>query len=317
MLARNCEALVCHFRVPRFTPRWRVAFIRAVVYVFISMLGWSQQPPVSYHQLQQFGATQDFGIDSVDLTSLTVKFGPTLLHKAGRGLPLNLQLTYAASSTRPVFMGWLTPLQNLVGQATYSTIGCSNQGCGYNVQYVDPYGTSHGWQVSDGSGGWSCTAPCVTQDGTGLVLTPGIPYSIVTGPDGASLEVPSSTGSGFAPGGYKQDSNGNLISETSSTITDTLRGTIQVANFSPLMQVNPVNGPPAETYTYLDSSGASRTIAINYGFYSVDWTLPSSPCAPTYQPVSSNGLAYSQMNLPMSIGLPNDTSYTFSYETSP
>jgi RHS repeat-associated protein len=283
-----------------------------------SSIGFTQQN-LQENQFRQFGATQTFGVDSVDLTSLAVGLEIPILTEPGRGENLNLRLSYQATSIGAQYLGWTTPLQNLVGRGDKTILGCSTSGCGYKYTWADPFGTSHAWSLGTSANGYSCTA-CVASDGSGLILSPGT--NTITAPDGASWNVIFSSGTVFSPGGYAQDANGNRITETSAGVTDTLGHSHQVGNFSPLISKQNITctagacsgtPPPSETYSYIDSNGASQTVAINYQLVTVDSLIPPSPCASSYQPYSaSSGLE----NVPSSIAFPNGTRYAFTYEAS-
>ena len=97
------------------------------------------------NQVHQFGETQQFDVDSIDLASLTVKIDLPLMQKAGRGQNLLLKMSYAADSTvTDPLLGWTPIMQGLLGKVSYTLAGCGNQGCGYiNWVYTDTYGTQH------------------------------------------------------------------------------------------------------------------------------------------------------------------------------
>jgi len=315
-----------HSQFPRSTSHLALAR-RVAFFLFASFLTIAahSQANLQQNQLRQFGANQDFGADSVDLTSLTSNFEIPLLKKTGRGQNLDLHLSYAASSTLVQYAGWTSPLQNLVGQGTVSVIGCSNAGCGYKATWVDPFGVKHGWEFGTGRAGITCSNSCMTGDGSGLILSPATAGNTgtITARDGSSWKVVFSS-DGFTPGGSSGDGNGNQITESATSVQDTLGATIQLKNFSPL--TSPTNittyggvtsgtPPPAETYSYTDSNGNTQTVAINYSLETIDSVLPASTCASNYAipPSPYSGLG----NLPSSVSLPNSTSYSFLYEASP
>jgi hypothetical protein len=283
--------------------------------LFFSLSLQFAHPQGPSNQLNQFGESQDFGVDSIDLTSLAVRFDPTLLHKAGRGQNLDLRMSYVTDSVLSNrSLGWTPILQSLVGKVSYSLAGCGNHGCGYNKwQYTDPLGTLHDFPGALATSGVSPTKTSGTAtDGTGLVLTPGTPLATISGPSGASWQVPSAqAGQGFTPSGFIQDFNGNMVSETGTSITDTLGATVQVSNYTQIGNI--ISNPPPETYTFSDSTGASRSLTINTALYQITSTFPASPCQENYLTSSEINM---QLDLPLSISLPNGTAYTFLYEPS-
>ncbi|MGA3080564.1 MAG: hypothetical protein ABSD44_04175, partial [Terracidiphilus sp.] len=298
----------------------RAGLVLVSAFFIITFAARSQPSPPFPQQSQyrQFGATQDFGTDSIDLTSLAVEFDVPLFQKAGRGENLNLHLSYRATSTLAQYLGWATPLQNLVGQGSTTVIGCSNRGCGYRSMWTDPYGVTHWWDSGSPFG--------TAQDGSGLTLSAGSNgLTTITAADGASWNALFTNGTGFLPGGYAEDSNGNQLTETATAVTDTLGATIQVQNFSPLTThtnittyggVTSGTAPPAEIYSYVDSNATAQQVAINYMLATVDNILPASPCDSNYQQGATSSGFWGLNNLPSSITFPNGTAFSFLYEAS-
>jgi hypothetical protein len=281
----------------------------ALFFAFLAPCAFAQSPS---NQLNQFGEIQNLGVDSIDLTSLTARFDLILMHKAGRGQDLDLKVSYAADSILSYpLLGWTPVLQGLVGKVSYTIAGCSPGHCGYtNWIYTDLYGTQHHFRnaVYAVPGG---ATKGTADDGTGLVITPGLSISTISGPDGGSWQVPSAqTGKIFIPSGNRQDSNGNTISETSTSITDTLGWPIQVVNYTQVGHA--LTNPPSETYTYPDATGTSRTVAVNSAVYNLYLNVPVSPCSGAYQ--GAHSTESEPYDLPNSIMLPNGTGYTFQYE---
>jgi RHS repeat-associated protein len=302
-------------------------FFRAGLILTLSLLAGAssklvaQIPASNSGQLSKFGAIQDFGTDSIDLSSLNVHLDIPIFKKAGRGLNLNSHVTHnnVFSSSGASQFGWTTALQNLTGQVYYTQVGHGCQGY-IDWVYRDDYGTLHTFPAAI-SGTCGPTTPGTASDGTGLVLTPGMPLATVTGPNGATWQVasaPSSSPSPYVPSGNVTDANGNEITISTTGIIDTLGAvpsnpTIAIQNYTQPYQTNPGVTVPPETYTYTDAGGTSRQITINYGFYNLYNLPPPSPCSAAFEGPGNPAYA----NLPQSIIFPTTptTGYSFSYES--
>lgn len=74
--------------------------------------------------LSPFGAYDEKGIDTIDLSNLNVVLDIPLFEKPGRGVPVSLHLTHnnniwLPSGASSLNAGWQDPVQNLTGSVTY------------------------------------------------------------------------------------------------------------------------------------------------------------------------------------------------------
>ena len=222
------------------------------------------------------------GPDVIDLGNVNSQIRVTVIHRAGRGLPLNFDLTYNTSVWYPAgsssVKNW-QPVSNwgfsAPGPVGYVTNTDRNTVCSgthvnldifSNWTYVDGSGTSHPFSFAT----WGDTStPCHTTTKTG-VATDGSGYTMtatggaagnIISPDGTIIHAPT-----MAPGagGTIQDRNGNIITSSGSSYTDTLGGTaLTISGTAP----NPV------TYTYNapgpNGTGASAFLTVTYQTYTV------------------------------------------------
>jgi RHS repeat-associated protein len=253
--------------------------------------------------LTQFAAVDDRGIDTIDLATGVIYFRVPLFLKPGRGLPLDAHLSYASAYLPyPAFPSWQSVLQNITGSVTYTSENphCITQ---TNYTFVDPLNISHKFpSIVTYTGDCKGVTPVLSgaaSDGSGLNMTVGNPSATITLPDGATFQAPilEDIESTQWPGASATDANGNTVSVSSSAIVDTTGTTIQVAHYLAGGMLNPATNPPPETYTYIDSNGASETATVNYVMY---YSQPPST-------------AYWQFFV-QSIVLSNGTSYQFQYE---
>ena len=272
--------------------------------------------------------------DNVNLGNLNVNFKIPVRHKAGRGLPFIYDLTYDSSIWNPVsvngtptwqpvnlgsYWGW----QGLnatasPGTLTYSTTSSSGH-CGQlgqnnwsqveynNFVYTDENGT-HNFPYTayyvqadsapgcPQSGARPPTAPAVpAPDGSGLTL-----YAVAT-PTSLSAYETTRTGTTFNgisfPG--STDANGNQISLSGGTYTDTLGQTALTVAGSP---------PSSTTLVYAAPSGVNASYTVSYKSYTVQTNFG---CTGTVE--YNVGGVY----LVDKITLPDGSTYQFTYEPTP
>ncbi len=276
--------------------------------------------------------------DTLNLATLNAHIVIPILHKPGRGLPFDYDLTYDTTVWEPVTSGGTTawhPVSSWGLNGSALNVGTQLSLIGYDGvnlydcenQYVDGFGTSH-WFVSGGSSDgslWGCALyntqtgantplNSTAQDGSGYTLTstfcPNLCFSSpefsLTAVNGNAI-IPLGTIPLFpgAVAGSVQDRNGNEIvlapSETSDAYKDTLG----------LTALTTSGGAPYPfTLTYTDPNGQAATVTVTYKPYPVK-TVFACPG------VSDYGLNNPVVNsLVDRLTLPNGTYYQFSYEAT-
>jgi hypothetical protein len=280
------------------------------------------------------------GPDVVDNGTNNVHWSFPVLSKPGRGISFHYLLTYDSSVWSPrnasgqsvwtpvPNWGWATVTNGATGYVTYNV---ANDRCPYgnypnfnwyywNVYggftYVDPGGTSHPFSSTLAVSTWTSGAPCgsgpaanasgVATDGSGFKLTvtagSSAPSGTLVDSAGVTINAPwFPVGQTPTPSSASMvDTNSNTISTNGTTYVDTLGTTVLTIAGS---------GTPSSPmkYTYTTQSG-SATVQVNYKAYTVQTNFGCSQ-------VTEYG-ATSQ-NLVSSINLPDGTSYSFTYETTP
>jgi len=268
--------------------------------------------------ISQFGAHSKNGIEDIDLSTLYVKITIPLLDKPGRGLAFQPFMSLDESQLGGITAGWLRVSQNITGMATYENVGIHCVGHTHWT-YTDTYGIKHGFGLSVGVGLGNCggtsTATGLAGDGSGLTMTVsyGSDQATLTAANGATWTVPVALiGDPYLPNGARQDSNGNTITVTSNSITDTLGQVYSiVGDGSAGYNTDGGAPPPSGSLSYYDSNGILQTITINYGVFNVN-NPGLAVCDPGYLPYPQGSF-----NLITSIVLANGTSYGFAYEPGP
>ena len=278
--------------------------------------------------------------DLINLGNLNVHFAIPIIHKAGRGMSFDYALLYDSSIWTPVGVsgsqtwqpsgtwGWNGSTATSHVYVTY-TATTSGGNCGFHGQdswtqysynnflYHDQFGTTHSYGigvayiVSPGGTGCPPAGPqpstpvsALSPDGSGYTLTinPATQYSVsgyVTSRGGVTINAPILSNPSGSQGTYNPiDPNGNQISLNSSTgaFTDTLG-----QNVLTVTGTNPVN------FTYTPPSLTNVSFHLNYGTYNVKTHFGCSGIAE----YTANNVA-----LVSSMGLPDGTSYSFTYEAT-
>jgi RHS repeat-associated protein len=265
---------------------------------------------------------QSGAFDSVDLANLNVHFSIPVVSKAGRGMPINFNLTfdssvwYVQTSGSSKFWNFATSGWNSDPQTGYVTYQTRWSMCydasgtkwmhgieyWYGFTYHDQFGVAHPFPGET----WA-SAPDVcdppdnnpsftsqTGDGSGYKLQVTNNYQpVVTSRSGAVVNMPLS-----GSGGTMLDTNGNEITESTAagvtTITDTLG--------QPALSIS---GTTAKTYTYTAPSGGAASVTVNYSPHTVASNFSCTGVTP-FGPTS--------VSLVSSIVLPDGGTYQFSYE---
>ncbi len=194
-----------------------------------------------------FGSFGGGPFDTVNLGNLNVHFAIPLIHKAGRGLPFNYDMSYDNSVWYPVGVtgnqtwqpvvnwGWRAQTEMIAGYVTYSTSTGTCNVSGHNLSaprysgwaYHDPWGVVHGFSIVVWSPicvGFPITQTAIAKDGSGYTMTAqggatGAGATLYPA-QGGSFSPPVSAGSGAAS---ITDANGNQIKVSSTGVfTDTL-----------------------------------------------------------------------------------------------
>jgi RHS repeat-associated protein len=285
---------------------------------------WAQSGLPSVTGYPLFGSFQNGGPDSINQNNLDVHLGIPLFHKAGRGLPLNFAINYDTAGWYAAYLSktgtygwtisggfWSNPM-NVSGYLVLNMVSeapiwphCDS----YSPVYTDITGTAHafpGFTLGSNCNGNDVTtfSPVLATDGSGYTLTG-------TNNQGASgWFVYDHSGNEIVPAALPYsvtDPNLNTISNVSGeAITDTLGMTAISSQFA---QVN--NTTQTYTYTYTGPNAnepivttyTALEVATDFGCNNNGTAVAEFPPTPVY--------------LLTSIALPDGTSYSFTYETTP
>ena len=278
-----------------------------------------------------FGSFSGGPFDVVNNSNLNVHFEIPIINKAGRGTPFAYTLTYDSSVWYPTGGVWM-PVNNwgwkaatavaLTGHVSYGSSPQSCLGTNFTVYagwgYYDPYGVAHYFPGTlaypippQGCGTWQDYLNNVAaSDGSGYSMS----FSVAGGtPTVTSLLSPNGTTISAPLGPYGQppsgagsltDRNGNIITistGSTATFTDTLGDTALTVSGS---------GTPSSptVLSYTNPQTTTSSYKINYTAYTVQ-TAFGCPSITEY--------GASAQNLVSSITLPDNTTYSFGYETAP
>ncbi|HXX18646.1 MAG TPA: RHS repeat-associated core domain-containing protein [Candidatus Acidoferrum sp.] len=295
-----------------------------------------------------FGSFAEGTFDTVNLQNLDVHFTIPILHKAGRGLPLNLDLSYdtqvwtnfggtwqPASSTSPygpnvpaglTAWGWsFSPLGRVVPTGSFGYF-CEANGNPYAGEaayvsfiYVDGEGTSHGFPGSVtylyGACGNS-TPPynATAEDGSGITISNAIATSsgsaTITDPHGRQTYfVPNPDTNGDLWSPVQTDTNGNQISDNMNNDTSTTFNEPLTDTLGTTLTITGAGTPSSPVLlTYTDPNGHQASYTVKYTQQTVKTNFGCSGTQ-EYGPTANN--------LVSEIDLPNNDKYTFKYESTP
>jgi RHS repeat-associated protein len=270
----------------------------------------------------------------VNNANLNVHFSIPVMSRAGRGgFSFSYALSYDSSMWMPssgywyptqyqtLEWGWRGTAEAFTGYVTYvKTQGsCYHQGHGWEYYdiytfgtYDDPTGTNHpiNAQVSPGNtcpGSPPLNRSITATDGSGLKFAVSyVPYAQVFTPSGLTITPPLNSASPTSGSSSISDPNGNSItgnySSSSAALIDTL-GSTQAPTLT--VTGSPTSSPM--TYTYTGPYG-NATVTVKY----TNYTIQTNFGCP-------NIIEYNKSNVPLvtEIDLPDQTSYTFTYEATP
>lgn len=261
---------------------------------------------------------------SLDLGNLNVHIPVSIIHKAGRGTSFGYVLSYDSSVWQPVSSsgtqswqlvsnwGWRGETEAATGYVTYDAydttcdvfISGTDRIYSYiekdNYAYHDALGAVHWFNIDSNNAPSACGITSVTsgtaEDGSGYTLTAA---GALTTRTGKVLHPPMQTNSGSAT---VTDNNGNEITTTDgATFTDTL-GTTALAITGAGTASSPM------TYTWTNPAAGSSAIVVHYSNFTIQTAFGCSGIA-----------EYNASSVPLvtSIQLPDQTQYSFTYETTP
>jgi RHS repeat-associated protein len=273
--------------------------------------------------------------DTVNNANLNVFFAIPVVSKAGRGMPFQYTLVYNSSvwskwnsagnlAWTPVpGWGWGGASSATTGTVTYTETqsecwypaGPSGKYYYWNIYmfdyYYDPNGTQH--QINVNVSNWTNSIPCSNgsafansasgtfTDGSGYSYTVNSgPSAWVYPPSGLSISVPA----GAETQGSVTDTNGNSVVANTSSGTTTFTDTLGLTALTVSGSGTP-SSPVEFTYT---GGSAQATVQVNYASYTVQTNFGCSGIT-EYGPT--------QGYLVSTISMPDGTTYSFNYETTP
>jgi RHS repeat-associated protein len=254
------------------------------------------------------------GPDAINLANLNLHLTLPIMSKPGRGLPLVYTIGYDGSIWSPQVIngnkvwtpaanwGFITGLPAWNGKVTYSsTSNCTYlpppynyELCTYtgsNVAYTDANGTVHptnySWEeVCDPSCSGGSSGTLLATDGSGYTISSSL--TAVTDRSGTTI----TTGSGsLGTAGSIEDTNGNYLSASTSGSDINIKDTTGVI---------PLTITSSDTLTI-----PTGTVTLDYSTFPI-WTDFGCSGVAEYGPKNVSLLA--------SIGMPDGTAYTFTYE---
>jgi RHS repeat-associated protein len=213
------------------------------------------------------------GPDVVNNANLNVHLSVPVLNKAGRGMPFYYNLAYDSSVWYPVTAGstttwtevpnagWHAETEVVTGYVYYYTsqYKCFDSGSWYFVtryyfrQYHDMFGAVHPFLLPAVS---ECprdpdSASALNLDGSGYSISVSPGSATVYAPSGEIIHPPLQSGPGS---GTVIDANGNQISASSTSFTDTLGKTALSIS----------GAPPGEVDLQYTSASGAATVKLIY-----------------------------------------------------
>ena len=285
----------------------------------------SAQVPTGTPAFGSFGG----GPDIINLANLNSHITIPVLHKAGRGMNFIYDLSYDSAVWYPVTtggtttwtaasnLGWRGATEVSTGYLsfTHTTITCPNLNqpprpptwsdfLYVNFYYHDSYGITHPFLNVDYDPGVCGPGPgygpVAANDNSGYSLTISTENAYtITSPSGTVINPPHNATTGSAT---FTDRNGNTINVSSTGVfTDTLGSTVLSVSGS---------GTPSSPmkFAYTPPGTGSPVVQMNYTQYTVN----------TYFNISGIGeYGRTSTSLVSSIVLPDNSQYSFTYETTP
>jgi RHS repeat-associated protein len=284
--------------------------------------------------LPPFGSFTQGGFDTINNQNLNIVFSIPIASSTGRGLPLNLNLSYNSliwSKSGTTWFptpswGWQKdfPVGGSVSYTTYSSnpVKCY-QGSSFtwviittykNYVYTDALGTSHGFPVDywesgcplGGQYNGGTYPPAHATDGSGYLLSAAYDNPVVLGPNGQQESGGTFTAS---------DVNGNYVTKTAVTCSGCVETDWKnsVGNTALKIIYTPnTTSPTTVQYEFLDGNGNYQTITLKFQSYNIKTNFGCSG-------ITEN--TTSGVFLPYELDIPSPASgtlkYSFSYEPTP
>jgi RHS repeat-associated protein len=298
---------------------------------------------------QKFGSFGGGEFDTVNLGNLDVHFTVPIIHKAGRGIPFNYDLSYDSSIYQIITVNgqqiW-QPLTNVGGVASYwgwqglgpvfepyvgYTVTFSTGICGStgqfsyqkwvfnNFVYYDTLGTSH---PSNAGGQYVNSSNCGGFGPPNGAQPPGLETTAAS--DGSGYSINVSFGAGSLTASYVTTTSGMVLSvpflsgaPTSSPYTAqdangnkiTFNNGVYTDTLGTVLTVTGAQPNPV-TFTYTGPAG-SQFYRVNFSSYNIKTAFNCTTAG--IQDYTSPG----SVNLVSSIALPDGSQYSFSYEDTP
>jgi hypothetical protein len=263
--------------------------------------------------------------DSRNDQNMNVNFGLPIMASPGRGMTLNLSAFYNSLTWVPKNIAgtiyWTIAPQGNFGWQLNSPIGntsyqysSTRTRCGFvdgvatytyvytysNYVYVDPYGTQHTFNIYQQETVNNCTGSDTfqgTYTGYANDLS-GLFASIAVDPTNPVV----TTKSGIAITNTTQtDTNGNYISSSSPS------GETDWTDSAGRLALKIIGGNTSTQYKFYDPTGAYQTTTLNLQTFNIKTNFGCSGV------VEYNNTAV----LPVSLVLPNNQAYQFTYEPTP
>jgi len=288
-----------------------VMIMVAVVTTFASAQVWEIGKP-------KFGSFGGGPVDIIDLGNLNAHFTVPVLHKAGRGIPFNFDLTYDTTFWYPAVSG-STTFWNPITTGGWSgsalnvgVLGYSETVDGYgdisicNIVYYDGFGTGHpfaGCALWDNIDGIDYPLVSVAADDSGYTVSADAFYGSfqLTSAEGDYI-IPQATvplNPQVVPGSVI-DRNGNEVNvDKSGHYTDTLGTTALTAAGG---------NPNPYTLTYTSPAGTPAAVTVTFKAYTVKTNFGCSGIV-EYPATTAH--------LVDRVTLPDGSYYQFTYEPTP
>src|SRR5438309_5668924 len=279
------------------------AFILFATLLLVASSLFGQSDPVG---VQPF-STQ---LGNVDAATLNVHLSIPVVSKAGIGLPFSYDLLfnnnfwstdggYWVGVTSSTYYGWSQLGQNHLGRFVITIGGfCSGSTVNHNLIYsafIDTGGNRHNMPSGP------ITVPCGFPVTITLTDGSGIRVTMASATNGVSSAMyPNGTVSTPYPNSNPTivDTNGNTISVSGNTTTDTLG----------VSELTITSTSTSSTYTY-PTSNSTASAVHNFGYYTVQTNFGC--------PGITEFSVHPNVQLINSVSLPDSSQYSFTYETTP
>ncbi len=264
--------------------------------------------------LPPYGSFEVGKFDTINRQNLNINFAIPIVSSPGRGMNLQFSIVYdslvwgrAATFWYPASSGiWGWKTDSVVGTLSYSFSSrlCRDDGLTdyhrFSYSYSDEEGTEHKFAVDFWEGETACNfGPIGPRTG---VATDGSGYQLDatnTFPDDPIVSAPNGIRVNLAQ--TRTDTNGNFVSKVANGSITTWKDTVGRDTLIIDKSANP------QVYKYPDTSGSYQQIRVTYQSFSIRTNFQ---CAGV---IEYTGTA----SLPVSIDLPNQQSYAFTYEDTP